>query len=100
MPNESTDEEAWYVNQACAELAFAKSMGWDDWSWDEESEEGMVRGFHVQWNPDPNAGLVVYDTGDDEARWVLVTGQSPIFKIHGWITQRQAKERGAKINQG
>ena len=32
-----------YTNQAAAELAFAKSMGWDDWTWDEETEEGMVR---------------------------------------------------------
>ena len=33
-----------YTNQVAAELAFAKSMGWDDWTWDEETEEGMVRG--------------------------------------------------------
>jgi hypothetical protein len=40
-----------YVNQAAAEIAFAKSMGWDDWTHDEESEEGMVRGYRVQWSP-------------------------------------------------
>jgi hypothetical protein len=32
-----------FANQAAAELAFAKSMGWDDWTWAEESEEGMVK---------------------------------------------------------
>jgi hypothetical protein len=32
-------------------LAFAKAMGWDDWTPDEETEEGMVRGFRVQWQP-------------------------------------------------
>jgi hypothetical protein len=36
-----------YVNQAAAELAFAKAMGWDDWTHNEESEEGMVRGYRV-----------------------------------------------------
>jgi hypothetical protein len=41
------DENA-YLNQVGAELAFAKCMGWDDWTPEEESEEGMVRGFRVQ----------------------------------------------------
>jgi hypothetical protein len=72
QPNEDA-----FTNQACAELAFAKSMGWDDWTWDEESEEGMVRGYHVQWSADPNAGLVVHDEGDDDDRWVLVTAMHP-----------------------
>jgi len=30
--------------QAAAELAFAKTMGWDDWTWNEETDEGIVRG--------------------------------------------------------
>jgi hypothetical protein len=89
-----------FTNQPCAELAFAKSMGWDDWTWGEESEEGMVRGFRVQWSPDPNAGLIVYDEDDDEARYVLVTGQPPAFTIHGWITVGQARKRGRRIGEG
>jgi hypothetical protein len=36
-------------------------------------EEGMVRGFHVPWSPDPNTALIVYGKGDEDARDVLVT---------------------------
>ena len=52
-----------HVNQAGAELAFAKFMGWHDWHPDEEEVAGMVRGYRVQWSPDPNAGLVVHRGG-------------------------------------
>jgi hypothetical protein len=89
-----------YSNQAAAELAFAKSMGWDDWTWDEESEEGMVRGYRVQWSPFPDAGLVVHDEGDEDARYVLVTGEPPTFEIRGWITVGEAKRQGKLIGEG
>jgi hypothetical protein len=99
MHEQPTPDE--YTNQAAAELAFAKSMGWDDWTWDEETEEGMVRGYRVQWKPDPRAaGLIVYDEDDDDARYVIVTGQAPTFEIHGWITVREARETGKRIGQG
>ena len=87
-------------NQACAESAFAKSMGWHDWTYDEESVAGMVRGCRVQWSPDDDAGLVVSDAVDDEARYVLVTGRAPFFMVHGWITAGEAKQRGRKIGDG
>jgi hypothetical protein len=97
-------DERWcedpFVNQACAELAFAKSMGWDDWKHDEESEEGMVRGFRVRWAPDPSAGLLVDDDGDDDVVYVLVTGWTPTFEIHGGITLREAKKAGRRIRVG
>jgi hypothetical protein len=89
-----------FINQAGAELAFAKSMGWDDWTFDEESDEGMVRGYRVQWSPDPNAGIVVYDEDDDDARYVLVTGKMPTFTVRGWTTVGEAKRLGKRIGQG
>lgn len=89
-----------WTNQACAELAFAKAMGWDDWTWDEETEEGVVRGYHVQWNPDPNGGLAVYDDCDDDGVWVLVTGFAPTYTVHGWITLGEAKRQGRRIGEG
>jgi hypothetical protein len=94
-PNEDA-----YINQAGAELAFAKSMGWDDWTWDEESEEGLVRGYRVQWSPDSNAPLVVHDEDDDDARYVLVTGEAPDFMVHGWMTVSEAKRHGRRIGEG
>ena len=89
-----------FANQAASELAFAKAMGWDDWTWEEETGGGIVRGWHVQWNPDHHVGLFVYDDDDDDARWVLVTGVMPQFRVHGWITVGEAKQRGFRIGEG
>lgn len=89
-----------FATQAMAELAFAKSMGWDDWTREEESEEGIVRGYHVQWSPDPKAGLIVHDDGDDDSIRVLVTGEPPTFTVHGWTTLGEARERGRRIGEG
>jgi hypothetical protein len=82
-----------FTNQVAAELAFAKAMGWEDWTPAEESEPGMVRGFHVQWSPDPKAGLIVPDEGDEDARYVLVTGEPPTMTVNGWTTVGEAKVR-------
>lgn len=89
-----------YMQQARAELAFAKAMGWKDWTHGEESEEGMVRGYRVQWSPHPDAPLVVHDADDDDARYVLVTGRLPTFEVHDWTTVGEAKRLGKRIGQG
>jgi hypothetical protein len=60
----------------------------------------MVRGFRVQWHPDPSAGLIVYDEDDEDTRCVLVTGQARNFNVHGWITVREAKKKGRRIGEG
>jgi hypothetical protein len=79
------------LNQAAAEFAFAQHMGWDDWTPEEEPEVGIVRGYRVQWHPDPNGGLVVRDEDDDEARYVLVTGEAPTYEVHDWISVGEAR---------
>jgi hypothetical protein len=45
----------------------------------------------------PDAGLLAPDDGDDDARWVLVTGRLPSFEVHGWTTPREAKRVGKRI---
>jgi hypothetical protein len=65
-------------------------MGWDDWTYEEEAEQGWVRGYRVQWSPHKDAGLIVHDEDDDDVRYVLVTGELPHFEVHGWITVREA----------
>ena len=75
-------------------------MGWHDWTHDEESEEGMVRGYRVRWSPDPDAGLVVHDEDDDDTRYVLVTGEMPNFKVVGWTTVGEAKRHGRRMGEG
>jgi|Tabmets5t2r1_1033131.scaffolds.fasta_scaffold144263_2 hypothetical protein len=105
MSGPDNEELRAYQNQAGAELAFAKSMGWDDWTPYEEpgglTTGGTVRGYHVQWSPDPYAALVVHDDGDDDAVWVLVTGELPgPFTVHGWTTVGEAKRQGKRIGEG
>jgi hypothetical protein len=89
-----------FTNQAGAELAFAKSMGWDDWTWDEESGPGMVRGYRVQWSADPDAGLVVHDEDDEDTRYALVTGRVPNFVVQGWTTVGEARRTDRRIGEG
>jgi hypothetical protein len=88
-----------YNNQAGAERAFAKAMGWNDWWWEEESEAGMVRGFRVQWSRDPTAGVAVDRADPDDARYVVVTGTSAQLQIHGWTTAGEARQWGGRIVQ-
>jgi hypothetical protein len=89
-----------FINQAGAELAFATCMGWDDWTPEEETVPGMVRGCCVQWQPDPAFGLVVAGEVDDDVRFVLVTGRAPTFEVHGWITAGEAKQDRYRIGEG
>lgn len=89
-----------HFNQACAEIAFARSMGWADWTPDKETEPGMVRGYHVRWHAEPGIGFWVPDDDDDDARYVLVTGRVPRFEVHGWITAGEAKRVGRRIGEG
>ena len=56
--------------------------------------------IRVQWSPDPNAGLVVHDEDDDEARYVLVTGRAPTFEVRGWVTVGEARRLGRRIGEG
>jgi hypothetical protein len=82
------------IDQACAELAFAKSMGFTDWNFDQEPVPGIVRGFHVIWQREHDAELPVpYDAKPDDI-YVLVTGETPTFEVHGWITGRDARRLG------
>lgn len=88
------------TNQVGAEMAYAKAMGWDDWTPYEEPEEGVVRGVRVQWRPDKEMGLIVYADDPDDTLYVLVTGQLPTFEIHGTITVAEARQRGQRIGEG
>jgi hypothetical protein len=88
---------ALFTNPAAAELAFARSMGCDDWTWWDE-EFGRGDGARLPSRLAPGAaGLVVHAECDDNARYVLVTGEAPTFTIHGRTTVAEAKEKGRRI---
>jgi hypothetical protein len=80
-----------YTNQAGAELAFARAMGFDDWGFEQESEVGVVRGFHVVWQRNHDAALPVpYDAEPDDL-YALVTGEMPEYRVHGWTSVAAAR---------
>ena len=82
-----------YVNQACAELAFAKAMGFEGWTHDQEQEPGVVRGFRVVWSRSHDApGFFIPPHADLDDRYVFVTGALPNYRVHGWTTLRIAME--------
>jgi hypothetical protein len=93
----ANDECQTSINQAAAETAVTKWLGWD-WAPSVESE-GWVRDIRVVWSSAP-AGLVVTDEGDDATRVVMVTGEPPTMTIHGWTTVGEAKRTGRRIGEG
>jgi hypothetical protein len=44
--------------------------------------------------------LVVSGEVDDDARYVLVTGRAPTYRIRGWITAGEAKQTRSRIGEG
>ena len=78
----------WYTNQAGAELAFARAMGYEDWSFDEEPEPGIVRGVHVMWRRAHDAELPIPVDANPDDVYALVTGELPKYCIHGTIVAR------------
>ncbi len=80
-----------HINQAGGELAFAKAMGFSDWTHFEESEHGVVRGYRVVWSRADDAPLRIPADADPDDRYVLVTGERPTYMVHGWSTAREAQ---------
>ena len=73
-----------HINQACAEMAFAKAMGSRNGTFEEEvAEEGVVRGFHVFWSRSHDAPLRIPADPNPGDPFVFVTGELPHYRVHG-----------------
>jgi hypothetical protein len=82
-----------HIEGACGEAAVAKALGiyWgchcNNFSGDD------LPGIQVRTARKTDAALVIRPHDDEAARWVLVTGQAPIFCVRGWILGRDGKRQ-------
>jgi len=85
----------WHVDieGACAELAFAKSLGF---FWDGSVNTGKspdVAGYQVRYTHRDNGCLIVRERDRAEDWFVLVTGRHPVYTIRGKISGAEAKQK-------
>lgn len=82
-----------HIEGACGELAVAKILGryWDGsvntWKADD------LPGLQIRTRSRHDYDLIVRPGDDDQAVFVLVTGQCPEYRVRGWITGAEAKRR-------
>lgn len=80
-----------HIEGACGEAAVAKALGvyWgchvNNFSGDD------LPGIQIRTRRRHDWELIVRPSDDDEARWVLVTGECPRYRIRGWILGSDAK---------
>jgi hypothetical protein len=81
-----------HIEGACGEMAVAKAVNvyWDG------SVNSFRRpdlpGIQVKTRSEDFYDLIVRPCDDDDAAFVLVSGKSPSFTIHGWIRGAEAKQ--------
>lgn len=81
------------IEGACAELAWAKYSG-SYWSGVEKLRAKDGAGVEVRWTKHKEGGLIIYDTDDDSAVFVLAKGFAPEFSFVGWLRGKEAKKLG------
>lgn len=90
------ERDAWGndIEAVAAEMAFAKLAGLY-WAPSVKPDyDGDVASFQVRHSTNPQASLIVYPGDADDARFVLVVGAIPRFRVCGWMTGRMAKAPG------
>lgn len=90
-----------FVASFGAELAVATYLG-KPWGHGDARKADVGTDIEVRWSSEHPPRLHVYDpeaaTSQDRGKldrtYVLVSGQPPVFTIHGWATGRAAWKRG------
>lgn len=89
------ERDAWGsdIEGVAAEVAFAKGMGlyWAPSS--KPDYDGDVLRWHVRSTNRTNGGLIIHPQDPDEARFALVVGEIPTFRVVGWMLARDAKDQ-------
>lgn len=82
-----------HIEGACGELAFAKAAGlyWNG-SVNTFKVGGDVSGIEVRTRSRHDYELLIRPNDHDDAAYVLVTGKVPDFRVHGWLSGREAKQ--------
>lgn len=85
---------AWnlHIEGACGEMTFAKvaDLFWDGSvnTFDKGGDVGVIQ---VRTRSKPHYELIVRTKDRDEDTFVLVTGTSPVYEVHGYMTGAEAK---------
>lgn len=84
-----------HIEGACAELAVAKATGsyWEPvWSQTDDQRDD-VEGWQVRSTARDNGALILHPTDPDDARFVLLVGLAPRYRIAGWIDGAAGKRQ-------
>lgn len=89
----ATDTWTLNIEGACGELAAAKALNlfWDG-SVNTFSAPDLQPNIQVRTRSKSDFGLIVRKKDNDDEIFVLVTGVSPTFVVHGWIYGKDAKQ--------
>lgn len=100
------DSWTYHVEGACGEAAFAQWIGFP-WNASIDAEgkpDFIIDGVSVDVKTRPGKNgytdLIVREERPDDWRFVLLIGRAPIYRVAGWVTSKQAKERGKMENPG
>lgn len=82
-----------HIEGACGEIAVAKALGayWSA-SVNTFKQGGDVGSLQVRSRSRDDYDLIVRDSDDDAALFVLVTGTAPHYRVRGWIKGSDAKQ--------
>jgi len=88
----TTDGWSEHIEGACGELAVAKALNvfWDGSV--NTFKQDDLPGLQVRTRRRHEYDLIVRPSDDDDARWVLVTGRCPAYRVRGWILGSDAKQ--------
>lgn len=88
-------ESGWdtHINGALGEVAVAKWLGryWDGMGALGDLHAGDVRGVQVRWRSKAWYDLILHVDDEDDLPFVLVTGDAPKFRLHGWLLGHEGK---------
>ena len=97
------DENGWDmdIEGASAEMAFCKFRG-EYWTASIGSFKGADHGDNIQIRQTKlnNGCLIIRELDNDDHRYVLVSGKSPTFQMHGWILGKDGKRKEYEKNPG
>ena len=92
-----------HIEGACGEIAVAKAAGkyWGG-SINTFKDGGDIAstGWEVRTRSSHDHDLIIRDSDPDGRVFILVTGLSPTFRIHGWIKSEDAKREEWRKDYG
>lgn len=100
----ASEAEAWFFNVvgAMGEMAASKALGvyWPASINAPKGDPDMPPDWQVRTLAKHHYDLIVRDDDRDDQRFVLVTGDGPVFQVHGWVLGAEAKRQEWRRDRG